>query len=79
MLAELVEQLLASFGERERAILERIFEGVSVKAIAAELGCSQRTVYRTLDRVRVQLLEPVQCNTRANTVSKSPLDSSFPE
>jgi RNA polymerase sigma factor (sigma-70 family) len=78
MLSELIEQLLASFGDRERAILERLFEGRPIASIAAELGCSERTAYRTLERVRTRLVEPARLPQSSERLSKSRSASPFP-
>jgi len=55
ILAELVEELHRSLGERDRGILALHLQGVEVAAISAELRCSERTVFRVLERIRRQL------------------------
>jgi RNA polymerase sigma-70 factor (ECF subfamily) len=54
-LAELVEQLFGVFQERERAVLRLCLQGYAVAEVSAQLGCSERKVYRVLERVRTEL------------------------
>ena len=42
-------------GERDRAILALHLQGVDVAAVSTELQCSERTVFRVLERIRQQL------------------------
>jgi RNA polymerase sigma factor (sigma-70 family) len=53
---ELVEKMLSRSIERDRRIIGLIFAGNSVDTIAAEIGCSRRTVYRTLSWMRQELI-----------------------
>jgi RNA polymerase sigma-70 factor (ECF subfamily) len=52
MLTETVEQLLASLEGKQREILTLSLQGQSVPEISAALGCTERTVYRVLERVK---------------------------
>lgn len=54
-LAEAVERLLGRFPERERGILRLGLEGYPVVEISAQVGCTERKVYRVLARVREEL------------------------
>jgi RNA polymerase sigma-70 factor, ECF subfamily len=49
-LAEMVEQLLSSFEGRHREILSLSLQGHSVPEISERVGCTERTVYRVLER-----------------------------
>jgi RNA polymerase sigma-70 factor (ECF subfamily) len=60
VLAETVEQLLQGFRERERAIVALTLQGFAVAEVSAQLGCSERKVYRVLERVREELLRMQQ-------------------
>jgi RNA polymerase sigma factor (sigma-70 family) len=59
-LAETVEQILGSFKDREQAIVELTLQGVPVTEVSARLGCSERKVYRVLERLRAELQEMQQ-------------------
>jgi RNA polymerase sigma-70 factor (ECF subfamily) len=54
-LADLVEGLMRDFEGRERRILSLRLQGFTAEEIKAEVGCSERTVYRVLDRARKRL------------------------
>jgi RNA polymerase sigma-70 factor, ECF subfamily len=55
VLAELLEELHRPLGGRDRGILALRLQGEEVAAICAQVQCSERTVFRVLDRVRRQL------------------------
>jgi RNA polymerase sigma-70 factor (ECF subfamily) len=55
MLAETVEQLLRGLKERERPILVLKLQGCTIPEISTQLGRSERTVYRVLERVQKRL------------------------
>ena len=57
MLTETVERLLDSLEGRQRQILALSLQGCSVPEISAQLGCTERTVYRVLGRVKGWLQE----------------------
>ena len=52
MLAETVEQLMGSLEGRQRQILALTLQGCDVAEVSAEVGCTERTVYRVLERVK---------------------------
>lgn len=52
---ELIEGLLQGLDERDRGALEGLLAGEATSVIARRLGCSERTVQRTLLRVRQRL------------------------
>jgi RNA polymerase sigma-70 factor (ECF subfamily) len=54
-LAETAERLLGGFAERERRILELTLQGLAVAEVAARVGCSERKVFRVLERARSEL------------------------
>ncbi len=56
-LADTVEQLLRDLDEREQGVVTLSLAGHSIPDISRQLGRSERTVYRVLDRVRRQLRE----------------------
>jgi len=53
--AEELERLLAGLDERDRRAVELLLDGQSVAAVADRVGCSERTVQRTLELVRRRL------------------------
>src|SRR5947208_1520974 len=55
MLAETVEHLMRNLDERDRRILEMSLRQEPVPQISAEVGCTERTVRRVLERVRKRL------------------------
>jgi RNA polymerase sigma-70 factor (ECF subfamily) len=56
MLAEAVEQVLQALGDdRERRIVELSLQGFTPAEVSAQVGRSERTVQRVLDRVRRRL------------------------
>jgi RNA polymerase sigma factor (sigma-70 family) len=54
---EILERLLAGLGERDRRAVELVLAGEPAAAVARDLGCSKRTIYRTIERIRDQLLD----------------------
>lgn len=55
MLIEVTENLLRGLGERDRRIVELSLQEASPLAISEQVGCSERTVARVLERVRKSL------------------------
>jgi RNA polymerase sigma-70 factor (ECF subfamily) len=55
MLTETVERLLNSLEGRHREILALSLQGYSVQEISTQLGCTERTAYRVLERVKEKL------------------------
>jgi RNA polymerase sigma-70 factor (ECF subfamily) len=55
VLAELVESLLSGLEERDRVIVSLRLQSYSSREIATQLGRSQRTIHRVLDRVKRRL------------------------
>jgi RNA polymerase sigma factor (sigma-70 family) len=55
LLAEAVEQLFRGLDEIDRKVLELCLQGCQAREAAAEVGVSQRTVYRLLERVKGRL------------------------
>jgi RNA polymerase sigma factor (sigma-70 family) len=53
--ADLITQLLRGMNERDRRAFEGLLAGEPAATVAARLGCSERTVQRTLLRVRQRL------------------------
>ena len=54
-LADEVENVLRQLEPHQRPILELLLQGHNQAEIAQELQCSERTVRRTLDRVKALL------------------------
>ena len=52
MLTETVEQLMNSLSGRHRQILALSLQGYAPPEISAQLGCTERTVYRVLEGVK---------------------------
>jgi RNA polymerase sigma-70 factor (ECF subfamily) len=50
--AELAERLLEVFDEQDRIVLALRLEGYPVSEVSAMVGCSERQVYRVLERAR---------------------------
>lgn len=57
VLADEVEQLLRGLEPMQRRMLELRLQGYTLDEIAVDLKCSQRTVRRTLERVKEELHE----------------------
>lgn len=55
LLTESLEQILAPLKTDDRLIVQKSLEGYSPMEISAQVGCSERTVYRVLDRVKLRL------------------------
>jgi RNA polymerase sigma-70 factor (ECF subfamily) len=55
VLTEVVEEMLRGSEERDREIVTLHLQGYSIPEISAEVGWAERTVHRTLDRVRKRL------------------------
>jgi DNA-directed RNA polymerase specialized sigma24 family protein len=54
-LAETVEELHRGLTERDRQILALSLHGYAVPEVSAEVGCTERTVYRVLGHIRERL------------------------
>src|SRR5205807_1540165 len=52
MLSETLERLMRSLQGRHREILALNLQGYSPAEVSARLGCTERTVYRVLERVK---------------------------
>jgi RNA polymerase sigma-70 factor (ECF subfamily) len=52
MLTETVEMLMDNLQGRQRQIVTLSLQGYEPAEISTQLGCTQRTVYRTLERVK---------------------------
>jgi RNA polymerase sigma-70 factor, ECF subfamily len=59
MLTETIEQLMNNLQGRHRQIVTMSLQGYEPAEIGAKLGCAERTVYRTLERVK-EWLEATQ-------------------
>lgn len=57
VLTETVDLLLSRLEGRQRDILALTLQGLAVPEISAQLGCTERTVYRVLERVKEWLEE----------------------
>jgi RNA polymerase sigma-70 factor (ECF subfamily) len=55
VLAETVESLLRGLDGRDRAIVTLSLQGYTVAEVSDEIGRTQRTVQRVLERVRKRL------------------------
>jgi len=55
MLGELVEEIMRGLEGRERQIVCLRLQGHSVPEIKGQIGCSERTVFRVLERVKKRL------------------------
>jgi RNA polymerase sigma-70 factor (ECF subfamily) len=56
MLAETVDHLMRSLEPRDRSILELSLQGLAAPEISARAGCTERTVFRVMNRVKERLL-----------------------
>jgi RNA polymerase sigma-70 factor, ECF subfamily len=52
VLSETVEDLLKQFAGRPRQILTLCLQGLTAAEISAQVGCTERTVFRTYERVK---------------------------
>jgi len=57
ILNDLVQHLLARLEGRHRPILALSLQGYAIPEISAQVGCTERTVYRVLERVKSWLLQ----------------------
>ena len=55
MLTDLVEHLLSRLEGRHREILALCLQGYTAPEVSTQVGCTERTVYRVLDRVKAWL------------------------
>jgi RNA polymerase sigma-70 factor (ECF subfamily) len=55
VLAETVGELVRGLSDRDRRIVELSLQGEGIPEVAAEIGCSERTVERVLQRLRERL------------------------
>ena len=56
ILSELAEQLMKKVPERDRIILTLHLQGCDIAAISEQIGRTERTVRRTLERIRAMLI-----------------------
>ncbi len=52
MLTETIEHLMNSLEERHRQIVTLSLQGYTPPEISSQLGCTERMVYRVLERVK---------------------------
>ena len=64
-LVETIEELLRRFDEREQSIVRLGLQGYPVVEISAQVGCSERKVYRVLQRVRAELERAAEADQQA--------------
>ena len=57
MLTEIIDELLRPLDDRDRRIVTLALQGVSVTEISVEIGRSERTVERVLERLKEDLLQ----------------------
>ena len=55
ILGEAVEEMLRSLDERDRELATLALQGFTRQEIAEQIGCTERTVYRVLERLRRHL------------------------
>ena len=55
ILAETVQQVLAGFNDAQRQIVQLSLQGFEIVEVSKLAGCTERTVYRVLERVRTKL------------------------
>ena len=58
-LVDLLEQIMRSLEPSERRILEMRLQGYTLKEVAAEVQCSERTVRRTVSEIKERLQQRV--------------------
>jgi RNA polymerase sigma factor (sigma-70 family) len=61
--ADLLESLLNALDDQDRQVIERFIAGDPANKIAEQIGCSRRTVYRTVERIRDRLERSVPRTT----------------
>jgi DNA-directed RNA polymerase specialized sigma24 family protein len=59
MLTDTIERLMRCLEERHREVLTLSLQGYAPAEISGRLGCTERTVYRVLERVK-QWLEAMR-------------------
>ena len=62
LLAEMVAAVLQGVRPEQRRVVQMRLEGYTIEEISQELRCTERTVYRVLERVRVDL-EPASSDS----------------
>jgi RNA polymerase sigma-70 factor (ECF subfamily) len=58
LLAETLAELLRDLSHSQRAIVRLRLEGYTVEEISERAGCTERTAYRVLEKVRGRLADP---------------------
>ena len=61
MLVTTVAELLTEFEGRAREILVLFLQGYTAPEVSSQIGCTERTVYRTYERVK----EWLRCRANA--------------
>jgi RNA polymerase sigma-70 factor (ECF subfamily) len=59
LLAETLHEVLQGLPPAQRTIVQFRLEGYSFEEISQKVGCTERTAYRVLEKVRARLSEPV--------------------
>jgi RNA polymerase sigma-70 factor (ECF subfamily) len=59
LLSETLEEVLKGLKPAQRPIVELRLQGYTIEEISGQVGCTERTVYRVLDKVRALLGELV--------------------
>jgi RNA polymerase sigma-70 factor (ECF subfamily) len=60
ILHDLVQHLLSQVEGKNREVLALSLQGYTIPEISAQVGCTERTAYRVLDRVKTKLLQMQQ-------------------
>jgi len=66
----LSEKLIGSFSELERDVLSRFLDGMTYQEIAAQVGCSTKTVDNALQRVKKKLQRVLERRRPGRSASK---------
>ena len=72
ILADEIDQLVATLGETDRQILVQLLEGVDSTEIARERGCSERTVRRSRERIDQAIALRREAHRQGNFLARPP-------
>jgi len=60
LLSETLEEVLRGLKPAQRPVVELRLQGYTIEEISSQVGCTERTVYRVLDKVRALLGESAE-------------------
>ena len=66
LLSETLDEILQGLKPAQRPVVELRLQGYTIEEISSKVGCTERTVYRVLDKVRALLGEPAEEDNHAS-------------